>query len=165
MQHCACRYLLIGAYVGVVTVTAYAWWFLHATAGPRMVWGDLVRSQACDDATRTHAFPCAVFADLRPSTMAMSVLVVVEMFNALNALSENRSLAAVPPWRNPLLLAAIAISMALHFAILCASPRPQASAACMGAVRFASAEHQGFCAMQIHAVAGHHLRRHGAVVG
>lgn len=39
------------------------------------------------------------------------VLVVVEMFNALNALSENASLVVQPPWRNLWLLAAIAVSM------------------------------------------------------
>ena len=48
----------------------------------------------------------------------MSVLVVVEMFNALNALSENASLLQLPPWSNMWLLAAIAVSMALHFFIL-----------------------------------------------
>ena len=41
----------------------------------------------------------------------MQVLVVVEMFNALNALSENASLVTQPPWRNMWLLAAIAVSM------------------------------------------------------
>lgn len=41
----------------------------------------------------------------------MTVLVVVEMFNALNALSENASLLLQPPWCNPWLLAAILLSM------------------------------------------------------
>ena len=36
-----------------------------------------------------------MFRDRTPSTLAMTVLVVVEMFNALNALSENASLAQV----------------------------------------------------------------------
>eukprot|EP00951_Prasinocladus_malaysianus_P034586 scaffold349943_cov29-Prasinocladus_malaysianus.AAC.1 len=40
------------------------------------------------------------------------------MFNALNALSENSSLLALPPWSNPWLLAAIATSMAIHLLIL-----------------------------------------------
>lgn len=48
----------------------------------------------------------------------MSVLVVVEMFNAVNALSENRSLLVHPPWQNAWLLAAIGITMLLHMAIL-----------------------------------------------
>ena len=48
----------------------------------------------------------------------MTVLVVVEMFNALNALSENNSLLSLPPWSNLWLLAAIAVSMLLHIFIL-----------------------------------------------
>lgn len=52
----------------------------------------------------------------------MTVLVVVEMFNALNALSENNSLLQLPPWSNLWLLAAIAVSMLLHVFILYTPP-------------------------------------------
>jgi magnesium-transporting ATPase (P-type) len=48
----------------------------------------------------------------------MSVLVMVEMFNALNALSENNSLLTTPPWSNPWLIAAIIISTILHVVII-----------------------------------------------
>jgi Ca2+ transporting ATPase len=40
------------------------------------------------------------------------------MFNAMNSLSENESLLRLPVWKNPFLVGAIALSMALHFAIL-----------------------------------------------
>lgn len=40
------------------------------------------------------------------------------MFNAMNSLSENESLLRLPVWRNPFLVAAVALSMALHIAIL-----------------------------------------------
>lgn len=50
--------------------------------------------------------------------MAVSVLVIVEMFNALNALSENESLVHLPPWSNPFLVGAIALSVLLHCLIL-----------------------------------------------
>ncbi len=58
--------------------------------GPRLSWGQITRSRACNSAEA-----CAVFKDRHPSTMAVTVLVVVEMFNALNALSENNSLLQV----------------------------------------------------------------------
>jgi len=51
-------------------------------------------------------------------TMALSVLVTIEMLNAMNSLSENQSLIAMPPWINLWLMGAIALSMSLHFMIL-----------------------------------------------
>jgi Ca2+ transporting ATPase len=54
----------------------------------------------------------------RATTMSLSILVVVEMFNAMNSLSENESLLVLPVWKNPYLVAAIALSVALHFMIL-----------------------------------------------
>ncbi len=50
--------------------------------------------------------------------MSLSILVVIEMFNACNSLSENESLLVLPIWTNPYLVASIALSMALHFMIL-----------------------------------------------
>lgn len=52
------------------------------------------------------------------TTMSLSILVVIEMFNAMNSLSENESLLVLPLWKNMFLVGAIALSMALHIAIL-----------------------------------------------
>jgi len=54
----------------------------------------------------------------RATTMSLSILVTVEMFNAMNSLSENESLLRLPLWKNMYLVGAISLSMALHFMIL-----------------------------------------------
>jgi len=64
--------------------------------------------------------PCKYFSDgkVKASTLSLSVLVTIEMFNALNAISEDGSLITMPPWVNPWLLAAMAASFGMHFVIL-----------------------------------------------
>ena len=51
-------------------------------------------------------------------TLSLTVLVAIEMFNTLNALSENGSLLVMPPWVNPWLLLAMSVSFGLQFLIL-----------------------------------------------
>ena len=50
--------------------------------------------------------------------MSLSILVMVEMFNAMNSLSENESLLRLPVWKNMYLVGAITLSITLHFMIL-----------------------------------------------
>ena len=125
------RYMLVGLYVGVATVAGFAHWFVNFAEGPLLEWRQLVHFHDCADwgkaasdtvsaaASATPAVAdCAIFVDLRPRTVALSVLVTIEMFNALNALSENESLLRFGPHKNPWLLLAIALSFVQHFAIL-----------------------------------------------
>jgi Ca2+ transporting ATPase len=52
------------------------------------------------------------------SSVSLSILVVIEMLNAMNALSSSESLLTFFLGNNPMLVYAITLSMALHFAIL-----------------------------------------------
>ncbi len=54
----------------------------------------------------------------KASTLSLTVIVAIEMFNALNALSEDGSLLTMPPWANPWLLVAMVVSIGLHCVIL-----------------------------------------------
>ena len=50
--------------------------------------------------------------------VSLSILIMVEMFNAMNLLSENESLLQLLLWKNMFLIAAITLSIVLHIAIL-----------------------------------------------
>jgi len=113
------RYMVIGIYVGCATVFGYAWWFIYYSGGPQISFYQLSHFHKC-----SSLFPeigCEMFTNTmahRATTMSLSILVTVEMFNAMNSLSENESLFSFPVWKNPFLVGAIALSMTLHFVIL-----------------------------------------------
>ncbi|KAG0655550.1 hypothetical protein C6P46_000838 [Rhodotorula mucilaginosa] len=113
------RYLIIGTYVGVATVFGYAWWFMLYEGGPQISWYQLTHFHSCSE--KFSFIGCDMFTNemaKRATTVSLSILVVIEMFNALNSLAENESLLTLPPWTNPYLVGAICLSMALHFMIL-----------------------------------------------
>ncbi|XAR48434.1 Calcium-transporting ATPase [Bertholletia excelsa] len=114
------RYLVVGAYVGLATIAGFIWWFVYANSGPKLPYTELMNFDSCS--TRETSYPCSIFQDRHPSTVAMTVLVVVEMFNALNNLSENQSLLVIPPWSNQWLVASILLTMLLHILILYVRP-------------------------------------------
>uniref|UniRef100_A0A673FQZ1 P-type Ca(2+) transporter n=1 Tax=Sinocyclocheilus rhinocerous TaxID=307959 RepID=A0A673FQZ1_9TELE len=119
------RYLAIGCYVGAGTVGAAAWWFIAAEDGPRITIYHLSHFLQCaPDNPEFEGLKCEVFESPYPMTMALSVLVTIEMCNALNSVSENQSLLRMPPWENVWLLGAICLSMSLHFLILYVEPLP-----------------------------------------
>ncbi|KAJ7063132.1 Ca-transporting ATPase [Mycena amicta] len=113
------RYMVVGMYVGCATVFGYAWWFIFYSGGPQISYYQLTHFHQC-----SALFPeigCEMFTNVlakRATTMSLSILVTVEMFNAINSLSENESLLVLPVWKNPFLVGAVLLSMGLHFMIL-----------------------------------------------
>lgn len=113
------RYLVIGTYVGLATVAGYAWWFMYNSEGPQISFWQLSHFHQC-----SGTFPeigCSMFNNdmaKSASTVSLSILVVIEMLNAMNALSSSESLLTLPLWKNMMLVYAVALSMALHFALL-----------------------------------------------
>ncbi|KAK5607158.1 Sarcoplasmic/endoplasmic reticulum calcium ATPase 1 [Crenichthys baileyi] len=119
------RYMAIGGYVGAATVGGAAWWFLYDTSGPGITYYQLSHFMQCHGENEDFAgLDCELFEATPPMTMALSVLVTIEMCNALNSLSENQSLLRMPPWSNFWLLAAMTLSMSLHFMIIYVDPLP-----------------------------------------
>merc|ERR1739844_108798 len=113
------RYMAIGIYVGIATVGGAAYWFLYDPTGPQMSYYQLSNFLQCPaEPEKFKGLSCEIFQAPEPMTMALSILVTIEMCNAVNSLSENQSLVAMPPWINPLLLGAMGLSFALHFMIL-----------------------------------------------
>lgn len=113
------RYVVIGVYVGIGTVGGFIWWYLYATNGPHITWSQLINFHSCPtNPTLYQGLSCDIFHDARPSTMSLSILVTIEMFNALNALSENQSLINVTPTSNPYVVMACLLSFALHIGIV-----------------------------------------------
>jgi len=113
------RYMAVGVYVGFATVGASAWWYMVSPEGPRLTYYQVTHHLQCFGENEDFkGIECSVFHDPHPMTMALSVLVLIEMLNALNSLSENQSLLMMPPWTNLWLVGAMSLSMSLHFLVL-----------------------------------------------
>lgn len=137
------RYLVIGSYVGIATVGIFVLWYTQASFlgidltsdGHTLVelsqlrnWGEcpswsnfsVTPFTVGGGHLITFSNPCDYFTlgKVKAMTLSLSVLVAIEMFNSLNALSEDNSLITMPPWRNPWLLVAMSVSFGLHCLIL-----------------------------------------------
>jgi len=115
------RYVVIGLYVGIGTVGGFVWWYMYAASGPHISFEQLRSFHSCFAGSAPELFngiDCAIFHDPRPSTVSLSILVTIEMFNALNALSENQSLLVVTPFSNIYVILACMLSFGLHLMIV-----------------------------------------------
>ena len=113
------RYMVIGIYVGAGTVFGYAWWFMYNPDGPGINFWQLTHFHRCS--TEFPEIGCQMFSNdmaKSASTVSLSILVVIEMLNAMNALSSSESLFSLPLWKNMILVYAITLSMVLHFGLL-----------------------------------------------
>ncbi|XP_052211522.1 calcium-transporting ATPase, endoplasmic reticulum-type [Diospyros lotus] len=137
------RYMVIGSYVGIATVGVFILWYTQASVlGINLVsdghtlielsqlqnWGECsswsnfsaTPYTVAGGSVVTFSNPCDYFSvgKVKAMTLSLSVLVAIEMFNSLNALSEDVSLIKMPPWRNPWLLVAMSMSFGLDCLIL-----------------------------------------------
>jgi hypothetical protein len=125
---------VIGLYVGIATVGVFIIWYTHhsfmgidlSRDGHSLVsysqlanWGQCSSWEGFSASPFTagervfefDSNPCDYFhsGKIKASTLSLSVLVAIEMFNSLNALSEDGSLLTMPPWVNPWLLLACVV--------------------------------------------------------
>jgi Ca2+-transporting ATPase len=128
------RYMVVGLYVGFAVVGIFVYWFCFDIQSPDghtlvtvdqlMHWGDCASWKGFSPKPALgmtfSADPCSYFAagKVKASTMSLTVLVVIEMLNAFNALSEDGSLVQMPPWVNPWLIMAAGFSIGVHMIIL-----------------------------------------------
>jgi len=128
------RYMVIGLYVGVATVGIFIYWYSFDEAAPDghtlvsigqlMTWGKCSTWESFKPKNVLDlsfgADTCSYFTagKVKASTLSLTVLVVIEMLNAFNALSEDGSLIQMPPWTNPWLILACMGSVLVHFVIL-----------------------------------------------
>jgi len=128
------RMMVVGIYVGVACVWVFAHWYIYydeSGDGHTLVtFEQLTHWNQCPtwenfsvnnfDGMDFSDDPCKYFTEgkVKASTLSLTVLVTIEMFNALNALSEDGSIFSKPPWVNPWLLFAMGTSFAAHFLVL-----------------------------------------------
>jgi Ca2+ transporting ATPase len=79
------RYMAIGGYVGAATVCGSAWWYMYNEDGPQLSFHQLSHHFQCLGGGKDwEDIDCDVFSDPHPMTMSLSVLVTIEMLNAMN---------------------------------------------------------------------------------
>jgi len=128
------RYMVVGIYVGFATVGIFVYWYTMAETGDGHTlvsfyqlshwsecptWTDFKVNNFVDGMDFSKD-PCTYFVagKVKASTLSLSVLVMIEMLNAYNALSEDSSLLVVTPFVNPFLIAATFLSTAMHMMIV-----------------------------------------------
>lgn len=124
---------MIGTYVGFATVGIFVYWYIgfeNADGHPLITFEQLSNWNKCSEwkdfslpsfgGYDLAANPCIYFTDgkAKAATLSLTVLVVIEMFNAFNAISDEASLLVQPFYSNLWLILAVTASMTVHSMIL-----------------------------------------------
>ena len=128
------RYMVVGLYVGFATVGIFVYWYTmdaNVDGHTLVTFHQLSHWSECPtwegfkvnnfvDGLDMQTNPCDYFTKgkVKASTLSLSVLVMIEMFNAYNAISEDGSLLVITPLVNPYLIAATVSSTLLHMMIV-----------------------------------------------
>jgi Ca2+-transporting ATPase len=135
------RYLVVGLYVGFAVVGIFIYWFCYDTATdnhPLVPLSQLLEWNHCKEWTNVAQYQnfnlnlaggappieiktCSDYfteGKVKASSLSLTVLVVIEMLNAFNALSEDGSLFHMPPWSNPILILMTMLSVGIHMVVL-----------------------------------------------
>lgn len=119
------RYFITGLYVCFASIGAFVWWYLDKGVSIHQLrsWGDCLNwndfNPKLPDSMIVQS-PCEIFTELRcfPQTLALSVLVIIELLKALSAVSLNTSIIKLPPWKNKWLLPGVIIPALCHLMLL-----------------------------------------------
>jgi P-type Ca2+ transporter type 2C len=123
------RYFLSSVYVGLATVGSFIWWYLDKGVSLDQLrnWQDCSSWEGFAHSALAPEWPeapCDIFTSLRirAQTFSLSVLIVMEMLKAFEAVSSKKSLLQYPPWKNPWLLLGVLIPISLHLIIMYSPP-------------------------------------------
>lgn len=115
----AYRYLITGLYVGFATVGSFVCHYLAQGVSLQQLrsWGKCGQSWSPADGVTCESLFQGAGREL-PQTLSLTVLVCMELFKALSAVSVDSSLLTVGPNQNPWLLGGVAIPFLLHIAVV-----------------------------------------------
>jgi len=128
------RFMVVGIYIGIATVGIFCYWYTAydwSGYNQQLVsfqqlrnWSECPNWEGYTVQNFLHydfsKDPCKYFilGKEKASTLSLTLLVMIEMLNAMNAISENQSLLTSGFFANPWLIAAIFSTVALHAVIL-----------------------------------------------
>lgn len=116
------RYIVTGLYVGIATIGIYVQQYM----ADGVTVSQLANWSQCGEYWRpAGSASCKELFQgtgrMLPQSLALTTLVCMEMFKALSAVSVDQSILRVGPQSNPWLLAGVAGTFVLHFAVLYSS--------------------------------------------